>query len=538
MNEIKKKLDALFLSYSTKLPDKLHSIELLWKEQNNSFDTINFQNFHREVHSLCGSAGTYGYLELSKTARQMEIFLKDILNRGHLLKDDHIHIEHHITELKSIVTLTSPDKISFYKTEEITEIENKCVYIIEPDSSLVKQLSDELKQLGYEAYTIQDLYTLEMAIREKHPTAIIINSLFLDQMGIQFIVKCLKKQATPIHLFTILHNTDLTSRLASIRSGCTNFFPKPIDVPYLTHVLNHKCSIISGDPYRILIVDDSEPLANYYALILNQAGMITHAITNPLNLLNEIDSFQPNLLLMDVYMPECTGFELAEVLRQESKYTKIPIIFLSTEENKENKLLAISLGGDDFLTKPIAPQDLISAVRSRSKRAGILNYYMTTDSLTGLLNHSSTLKQLDIQIARCKQANSVGCFMMIDLDHFKKINDTYGHPLGDIVIKKLSSIFLSRLRQQDYIGRYGGEEFAVILPGATIKDSKKITNELRIEFSQSCFNKEGVEFFVTFSAGITRFDGNSTAALIVTEADEALYKAKQLGRNQIHLFRM
>ncbi len=232
-------------------------------------------------------------------------------------------------------------------------------------------------------------------------------------------------------------------------------------------------------------------------------------------------------------MPECTGYELAEILRQEKKYTKIPIIFLSTEEDKEKKMFAISLGGDDFLTKPVSPQHLISAVRSRSKRASILNYYMTTDSLTGLLNHSSILQQLDIQLTRLNQTNNVGSLIMVDIDHFKIINDSYGHQVGDFVIKKLASLFLTRLRGQDTVGRYGGEEFVLILPGANLENSQQIANDLRIQFSKHCFYAENEEFFVTFSAGVTTFYENTDSSKIIEEADQALYKAKQMGRNKV-----
>ena len=312
------------------------------------------------------------------------------------------------------------------------------------------------------------------------------------------------------------------------------FFQKPVDISYLTRLLSHKYGETTGEPYRILIIDDAPSLADYYSLILTQAGMIARAITNPMELLKEIEAFQPDLILMDIYMPGCTGLELATVLRHEINYTKIPIIFLSTEEDKNKKLFAISLGGDDFLTKPIPPQDLISAVLARSKRASILNYYMTTDSLTGLLNHSSILKELDIELTRAKQKKIPLSFVMIDIDHFKKINDTYGHPVGDIVLKKLAELFLTRLRNQDTIGRYGGEEFVLILPGANLIDSKKICNDLRVNFSKICFKEAGMSFFVTFSAGISFFSGENSAKNIILDADLALYKAKNMGRNQVY----
>jgi len=531
-DKIQQKLHELFLAYGKNLPDKIHSIETLWHAQMQHVNLIQFQTLHRDVHSLCGSAGTYGYPELGKAARKLEIILKSLLGNETIPADTQETITSCLAELKTILAREAPKNL--FEANTLTVSDNKLVYIIEQDNALSTELIESLNHAGFSAHAIQDTITLQFAVQESPPVAIIIDAIHLDEAGIQLILDGLKQQQIPIQLFCIVPNADLLPRLASVRAGCDMFFQKPVDVAYLTQLLNHKYSEITGEPYRILIVDDAQPLADYYSLILTQAGMVAHAITNPLTLLKELETFQPNLILMDIYMPECTGLELAAVLRQEMNYTKIPIIFLSTEEDKNKKLFAISLGGDDFLTKPISPQHLISAVLARSKRASILNYYMTTDSLTGLLNHSSILKQLDFELLRAKQKKTPLSFVMIDIDHFKKVNDTYGHPAGDIVLKKLAELFLNRLRNQDTIGRYGGEEFALILPGATITDSKKICDDLRVNFSQFCFKETGMNFFVTFSAGISCYSGENSAEKIISDADQALYKAKSMGRNQVY----
>jgi diguanylate cyclase (GGDEF)-like protein len=224
------------------------------------------------------------------------------------------------------------------------------------------------------------------------------------------------------------------------------------------------------------------------------------------------------------------------LLRQEPLYSRIPIVFVSTEDDKFKQLSALSLGGDDFLTKPIWPQHLIATVTSRAKRANILNFYMNTDSLTGLLNHANILQRLEIEVARARRENIPLSFIMIDLDHFKKINDRYGHPVGDQVLRKLSALLLSRFRKIDLIGRYGGEEFAVVLPNTNIAASLKICEGLREKFCQFIFNVNNSTFFATFSAGIASFPSVKDAPRLIVAADQALYKAKDNGRNQVMCF--
>lgn len=535
-NNTQKKLNELIKIYSKNLPDKIQQIILQWNELQEHWDWGTFQDFHREVHSLCGSAGTYGYPELSRVAREIEIFFKTILAKKMISSEEKKLITNYLNQLLIIPAIEQPKNEAFLDEKNAQSEENKHIYIMEQDKVLSRKLISGLRHVGFEAYPIQDMPTLHSAVKEKLPIAIIIDTHYLDRAAIQLMQDLQSEQPTPIQVFCLIPDAELMPRLMAIRAGCQAFFQKPVDVSQIIQLVYQKCGIYSDAPIRILILDDSKSLVEYYSLILTQAGMSTKAITNPMQLLKELESFQPDLLLMDVYMPECTGFELAAILRQESNYTKIPIIFLSTEEDKDKKLFAISLGGDDFLTKPVSPQYLISAVRSRSKRASILNYYMTTDSLTGLLNHSNILKQFDIQLSRAQSDNLPLSFIMIDIDNFKKVNDCYGHQVGDEVIQKLAELFLSRLRGQESVGRYGGEEFVLILPGSNLDETIKRVNELRSQFSQHKFKVEDTSFFVTFSAGISCFDGANSASEMIEKADAALYKAKLLGRNKVLSF--
>ncbi|VEB38637.1 regulatory protein (GGDEF domain) [Legionella sainthelensi] len=533
--KIQKKLHSLFMHYRKQLPERIYSLELQWQAQLKQWDLAGFQEFHRNIHSLCGSAGTYGYLELGKTARQMEILLKNILANGKLAEEDREKITSYFNQLKSVLAHEdSPKSLGFIAEKKSAD--NKLIYILEQELPLVNELRAGLQQAGYEAQLIKDITSLQNLIEKQQPIALIINTDYLNIPSLEYLVTVEKQHKGLIQLFCIVPNADLLPRLTAIRAGCVAFFQKPLDVSYMIQEINLNCTSPINAAYRILILDDSQSLAEFYSLILKQADMITRAITKPLDLLKELETFQPDLILMDIYMPECSGLELAMLLRKDRRYTKIPIIFLSTEDDKNKKLAAISLGGDDFLTKPVSPQDLVSAVRSRSNRASILNYYMTTDSLTGLLNHSSVLNRLNIEISRATQQKSSLSFVMIDIDNFKLINDTYGHPFGDAVIKKLASMLMMNLRNQDIIGRYGGEEFVLILPGANLENTQKICNNLRIQFADHAFTINDQQVHVTISIGISSVTHSHDFNDIVNYADQALYKAKQNGKNQIVVY--
>jgi diguanylate cyclase (GGDEF)-like protein len=211
----------------------------------------------------------------------------------------------------------------------------------------------------------------------------------------------------------------------------------------------------------------------------------------------------------------------------------IPIVFLSAESDVGRQREAMSLGGDEFLHKPIEPEHLISAVRSRVIRYRALRALMVRDSLTGLLNHTSYKERLRAEVSRAKRQNKRLSVAIIDIDHFKNVNDTYGHPAGDRVIKNLSRLLKQRLRGADVIGRYGGEEFALALPDTPIEIAVNVINGLRVSFAAIEQHAGNAIFHNTFSAGVTQLPGLMEAEALIKAADVALYASKHSGRNQV-----
>ncbi len=242
--------------------------------------------------------------------------------------------------------------------------------------------------------------------------------------------------------------------------------------------------------------------------------------------------FHPDLVLMDIEMPNYIGSELAAVLRQYEGWVGLPIIYLSAETDVDEQIKAMGVGADDFLTKPISDARLVSAIKVRAARARQLSDLMSKDSLTGLLKHARIKEELEIELARARRSGKELCAVMIDLDHFKQMNDTYGHAVGDRVIRAVAHLLKQRLRKSDMIGRYGGEEFVAVLPECDIETAEKIMNDIRERFALLRFNHEGTEFGCTFSAGIACSTQFPPSGLLVA-ADEAMYRAKRSGRNRV-----
>ena len=336
----------------------------------------------------------------------------------------------------------------------------------------------------------------------------------------------------------IASNASFSFRLAAARAGVNAVLARPLNVNQLADWLECFEKQRTEPVISVLIVDDDLLSCEFHAEVLRSAGMQVHTIGSPIESLSGIEATRPDIILMDMQMPDVNGLELARVIRQSRQYLSIPIVFLSAERDADRQIEARKLGGDDFISKPIDPQRLVSLVRLRADRARTLRSMIERDSLTGLLNHGRFKDRLALELERCRRTGSQITLAMVDIDHFKQINDAHGHPVGDRVIRGLSGSLVGGLRAIDVVGRYGGEEFGVILLDSGPQAAYGVVDHLRRRFSCLPFESSGQRFTATFSAGIAGSRSYGSTRRLIAAADEALYAAKCSGRNRVELARM
>lgn len=410
------------------------------------------------------------------------------------------------------------------------------VLVLTTPGSGNKELLEQLVLFGYRPIscpTLADLKASVEALPHGQTSAILIDGQ-PDVLPLVAEVCKLASQSLA-HLKTILlaANLSVEDQIPFVRAGVSAFVHQPTDTSTLVNRLDKLLRIEETKPYRVLIVDDSRAMSSMHQYVLKNAGMVTEVLNEPLKILDCIEEFSPDLILMDMYMPECSGDELAMIIRQREQFTGVPIVYLSVENNLDRQLVARKMGGDDFLTKPVQPDNLVMAVSITAERYRQLSKMLSQDAMTGLLNHNRLEEQLIREMNRSRREISPLSFAIIDIDFFKKVNDTYGHGAGDRVIKSLSQLLLQRLRNTDYIGRMGGEEFGIIFPNTPIAEIERILNELRESFASLRFQTDGAEFSCTFSAGAAAFLPGVTPQALSSMADQALYTSKQNGRNRV-----
>ncbi|MDD2924925.1 diguanylate cyclase [Rhodoferax sp.] len=392
---------------------------------------------------------------------------------------------------------------------------------------------DVITQAGY--------FNIQVEVCRQHkdqktspdPTIVLVDAKALEPAAFNARVQALRSRFLASSIIGLQLPPDFEGLHLALRHGCDLCFPRGTAQSAIMARLVKLCGGEQEPPYRVLVVEDSKTASTVIQRTLKESGVESMAISRPQEVLTALSKFQPDLVLMDMYMPGCTGVEVTRVIRQHEEFLSTPVVYLSADTSIALQVDALRLGGDHFLTKPFNPVILNAVVRSKIERYRILRRSMYLDSLTGLLNHTTSKQRLGAAVSTALAEGSPLCVAMIDIDHFKKVNDTHGHPMGDQVIRSLAWLLKQRLRKTDAVGRYGGEEFLVILPLAHADRAHRLLDRIRIDFSQFSYPVPGAAFACSFSGGIAQLKPGMNAPALVKLADDALYQAKRQGRNQL-----
>lgn len=421
--------------------------------------------------------------------------------------------------------------------ESIEGSQAALIYLINSNALSAKDTALQLGYFGYDVVVLNGFDQLAGAISQRPPSAVIVDMEYREAVlaKVGQIAHNRKPGLAYFPIAFISTRGSFEARLAAVRAGADCYFIRPVELTALRDQLDALILSRDSHPYRILIISDNAVTSEYYCAVLSDAGMNIQLLYKLTDLFKVLSDYRPELVLMDVSMPACTGADLAKLIRQTNVYLDVPIVFLSEDNDFSRQLDIIRSGVDDFLVKPVDPAHLVCSLSSRAERYRGLRGLIMRDSLTGLYNHSAIKEYLVRELSSSARSNAPLTLAMIDLDFFKKINDNYGHPVGDQVIRALSRLLQQRLRRNDVVGRYGGEEFAVILPATAVESANHVLDQIREAFSKIRHYGNDSEFTATFSVGIADIANHEDANALFRAADAALYEAKRNGRNCVRV---
>ncbi len=293
---------------------------------------------------------------------------------------------------------------------------------------------------------------------------------------------------------------------------------------------------ISGNEPVIMIIDDDTSILMYLKDELQKEGWFVIAVADPIKAISSFYDLQPDCVIIDVHMNEKNGFEVLSFLKQKLKQQFLPTIMMSVDTRKEVRIKSYEMGADEFISKPIDIDELSVRIKRHLERKELIEKLLLVDELTRVYNRKYLQKiyeQFNAELSRRKESF---CVAILDLDHFKHINDKFGHLTGDVVLKEFAAFLNEHLRDGDIIVRYGGEEFVLLLKQITLDEANIVLKRILKEFSLIKFEGKNETFTCTFSGGLVEINiPGQPLTKWVEMADSALYKAKESGRNQINL---
>lgn len=285
---------------------------------------------------------------------------------------------------------------------------------------------------------------------------------------------------------------------------------------------------------RILCLEDDPDQAAYVCAMLESVDYETMVVHDAAEFEGAVKRFRPDLLLLDVTLPDGNGLDLAASVRSMGNHATLPIIFLTGRGSVQGRLDGIRAGGDDYLVKPVDRDLLLATIAGRLERARSVRTLIERDGLTQAVTRTAFVSSLEAAVEEHAISGIPHCLVMMDIDHFKNVNDRYGHPIGDRVLSLFARFLRTNVRMEDVVGRCGGEEFGVLLAGVGQGECRTLIERLLDRFGRIPHTaRDGERFYVNFSAGVALLEEGEDAESWRQRADDALYAAKRAGRARV-----
>ena len=516
------------------------------------------QEAAQEAHTLIGSLGSFGLDEASKISRHIQQILKqrpplsqpDVEQLSQLVTVLQLHLENVSEEKTERLDSSAPPAKLNDSSSSSSAFTFPSLLIVDDDLPLAQLLAREALSWGLQTQVASTLHDAQQVLKDGFVNAILLDLNFSDsnQTGLDFLAT-IRRQHPDIPVLMLTAEETFEKRVEAARLGSRYFLQKPIAPAQVLTAVIQVLQQMGQSVAHILAVDDDPALLNLLSTLLKPCGYEVTLLSDAQQFWQTLEQTAPDVLILDVELyppptsqstskpvdiPFLSGIELCQVIRSDLRWNRLPVLFLSAHCDIDTVQRSFAVGADDFLCKPVDAQELLTRVKTRLEQRNLWGA-SDLDELTGVSLRRKALPDLTRLLRLAQRQRRPFSLAMLDLDHFKQVNDQYGHAAGDRVLNYLGTLLRQSFRHEDLVGRWGGEEFIIGMYGITKQDGIKRLEDVLHQMNQYTFlAQNGALFQVTFSAGIAQFpdDGDDLQTLYAC-ADQALYQAKSAGRNQI-----
>ncbi len=533
-NTLRARMDQLREEYARELPQKLDELESSIESAKQRPETT--KAAASSAHRLRGTAGAYGFKLVGALAGQIEDLLLEFqasplrVRRNFWNEVSRALADARLAsrEQESLARLQIEPNDATLSTGTILFVDDDVDARRAATALLRKQLFDVcVASSGPEALHKASSIKLAAAVVDVH---------LKDESGFDL---CRQLRELPgkerLPLVLISADQSVETRVAATHVGASLFIEKPFRQDAFAIAVQQLVDEAVARRGRVLILEDDQDFANHAEVLLQACDIDTRAIANPAVLPAALEEFRPDLLLLDIDLQNTSGVDICKALRMSLQWQTLPILMITAHIDDDTRIEAFRAGANDFISKPVLEEEFNARVDVQLTHARLLQERAERDPLSGLLLRRPFLEALEQRLSEARRYDLSLALALIDIDHFKRVNDTFGHSCGDSVIAGLGQLLRQRFRNEDLRCRWGGEEFVVVLPGQQPDLLERALGRVLKEFSEMRFEaSEGEAFSVTASAGVASHpdDGLSAQALI-RRADARLYQAKSDGRDRI-----
>ncbi|MCW8906267.1 MAG: response regulator [Sedimenticola sp.] len=467
--------DELKQAFIQHLPERLAAIDSDWQRISlKGWDRGQAESLYRRLQSLTSGSGRHGLTSLGENALPLELLLKLLIETNAAPSGEDAE-----TARDLIKALRREGELIGKRRRE-SDGDGKRVYLLDVTDDLAPGLGILLQETGYSVSGFSRPDDLESEVQRRLPDVLILSGRMLNRMSLLnrelAVQQDLHKRQ--VGIICLSQSQDLEKRLLALRSGIDAYFITPVSN---RNLMDKVAELSSSRPqqYRVLIVEDDRSQGDFAASILRKNGMQTSVITDPMDILHALDRFRPDLILMDLYMPDADGIELTTIIREHPDFMSTPIVFLSGELDTDKQLHALSVGGDDFLSKPIRPHHLVNTIRNRVQRARTLDrrhrHSSARDRESGLFTRRHFYQKLEEIAAASDEESLPGAVLHIRLH-------PPAAPLPGAVragfMASLGKAVSETIEEQDIAARMDENSFCVLLLRPHLKSIRQLARLL------------------------------------------------------------
>lgn len=521
-------LTALRAEYAATLPAQIEELRTLvtayYADPASAVDRRRLENLS---HRLAGTAGSYGFVDVSRAAARIQNALG-----GQDLPQPALATEIHLALMEAEAAVTAGLRPTIGLPPR-SPAHRSTVLLVGVDGQTRRVIREAGRRILVETVAVKDWAAAVAHLANGTVNAVLFDMAFAANASLLRSVTPSGAQGEPT-LGVVGDETSTSERVEAVGMGARVFLGRRADSAACQEALG-RLLIRAEEKSRILLAEDDPHFAAFVRVVLEKSGMEVHLVSTVDALIPALERVQPDLLMLDQILIGAMGVELCRAVRLSGRWLSLPIVLITQVQQRSTRLAAYLGGVDDFIQKPVQADELLVRVQARLRRARELHEQTDRDPLTGLLNRRMFTEQANIRVSEARRHGRPLSLALLDIDHFKLVNDRFGHAVGDMVLSALGRLLSTRFRAEDLRGRWGGEELVIAFPGQVLGDVLQTTDHLRQEFSAIRFQgPDRVPFHVTFTAGVVQLgpDGTDLGALIGA-ADRYLYQAKANGRNRV-----